>query len=65
VQIVFDVRPRHTLGIVFATLNASVGKKLSAGEVFWLGLGGVKVKLCRWKNSICAQGTEKWLRPNF
>jgi hypothetical protein len=28
------------LGIVFATLNTSVGNDLSAGEVFWLGLGG-------------------------
>ena len=38
-QIAFDVRPRHTLEIVFATSNARIGKELSAGEVFWLRSG--------------------------
>ena len=32
-QIAFDVRPRHTLEIVFATSNARISKELSAGEV--------------------------------
>ena len=58
VQIMFNVRPRYTLEIVFATSNARIGKELSAWEVFWLGSGGVKVKLCWMDNLICAQGTE-------
>ena len=44
-QIAFDVRPRHTLEIVFATSNARIGKELSAGEVFWLRSGAVNGKI--------------------
>jgi len=64
-RITFDVRPRHTLEIVFATSHARISKELSAGEMFWLGLGGVKVKLCWMDISNCAQETEKWLQPDF
>jgi hypothetical protein len=54
VQIASNVHPRHKLGIVFATSNARVDKELSAGEVFWLGLGGGESETLSEKGKIMA-----------
>lgn len=67
-QIAFDVRPRHTLEIVFATSNARIGKELSAGEVFWLRSGASMEKFDlaqKNKNGFAQTSTNCLLESTF